>query len=685
MGKSKNNGTNFLVQGSILAVASIISRIIGLVYRIPLNNILGDVGISYYACAFDVYNVILIISSYSLPQAVSKTVSAKAAKGQYRSVYQVLKGALLFALVSGIVASLVVFFGAEFFTGTLLKTPYSVFALKILGPALVVVAVLGVLRGFFQGLGTMMPSAISQIIEQIVNAIVSVWAAYVLYRYGTKIGAVLGDADHYGPAYGAAGGTLGTNLGSVAALIFVLFVFFAYMHVFKRRMKREKGVKVEPFAYTMKVLIITIVPVLLSTTVYNISSIIDQSIFKNVALLQGYSENKIDVWWGVFSGKYKLLINVPISIASAMAASCVPTLTMSFAQKDMKKVREQINSAMRFIMVISFPCAIGLAVLGEPICRLLFPGTAQTAPMAGTMMWVGAMAVVFYAMSTLSNGLLQGIDRLKIPVINAAVSLVAHVIVLIILMLFFRMNIYAVIIANMFFAFLMCIMNALAIRKYSGYHQEIHKTFIVPGISSVIMGIITYIVYHGSYAVLKINAVSAMLAILAAVIVYAVVLLLLHGLTEEEIKKFPKGTLIVRVAKKLHFPFPVARIFFPGLSICSKTVTDNPRLAAVIAVIMPEAPAPITSTSCCFDFFLSIVHLSFYLLNQLNILSYGYKIFNSNSFPKSQKGSLHLQIQCHFPPVSAVFDLNSHFESRFPYIRFFHPVKKQPAGCPVYG
>ena len=138
-----------------------------------------------------------------------------------------------------------------------------------------------------------------------------------------------------------------------------------------------------------------------------------------------------------FLGKYKLLINVPISIASAMAASCVPTLTMSFAQKDMKKVREQINSAMRFIMVISFPCAIGLAVLGEPICRLLFPGTVQTAPMAGTMMWVGAMAVVFYAMSTLSNGLLQGIDRLKIPVINAAVSLVAHVIVLIILMLFF--------------------------------------------------------------------------------------------------------------------------------------------------------------------------------------------------------------------------------------------------------
>lgn len=552
MGKSKNNGTNFLVQGSILAVASIISRIIGLIYRIPLNNILGDVGISYYACAFDVYNVILIISSYSIPQAVSKTVSAKAAKGSYKSVYQVLKGALLFAVVSGTIGAVVVFFGAEFFTGTLLKTPYSVFALKILGPALVVVAVLGVLRGFFQGLGTMLPSAISQIIEQIVNAIVSVWAAYVLYQYGTRIGAVLGDADHYGPAYGAAGGTLGTNLGSVAALIFVILVFLAYLRVFKRKIKHDRGTNVDPFAYTMKILIVTIIPVLLSTTVYNISGIIDQSIFKNVALLQGYSEKKIDVWWGVFSGKYKLLINVPISIASAMAASSVPTLTMSFAQKDMPKVRDQINSAMRFIMVISFPCAVGLAVLGEPICRLLFPGTAETAPMAGLMLWVGALAVVFYAMSTLSNGLLQGIDQLKIPVINAVISLVAHVIVLIVLMLFFRLNIYAVVIANMFFALLMCVLNAYAIRKHSGYHQEIHKTFVVPAISSAAMGIVTYLVYKGSYAVLSINAVSALLSVLVAVVVYAVVLLLLHGLTEEEILRFPKGTLLVRIAKKLH-------------------------------------------------------------------------------------------------------------------------------------
>ena len=267
MAKSNTKGTNFLVQGSILAIASIISRIIGLIYRIPMTAIIGDVGNNYYACAFDVYNVMLIISSYSLPLAVSKLVSAKMAKGQFKTAYQVFKGALLFAVVSGTVVAVIVFFGAEFFTKTLLSTPNSIFALKVLAPALVIVAILGVIRGFFQGLGTMMPSAVSQIIEQIVNAVVSIWAAYVLYRVGTRTGAVLGDKEHYAAAYGAAGGTLGTNLGSVAALLFVLFVFAVYLRVFKRIMKKDRHVKVDSFAYTMKVLIITIIPVLLSTTI----------------------------------------------------------------------------------------------------------------------------------------------------------------------------------------------------------------------------------------------------------------------------------------------------------------------------------------------------------------------------------------------------------------------------------
>ena len=182
---NKKSSTSFLVQGSILAMASIISRIIGLVYRIPLTAIIGNKGNDYYGCAFEIYNILLIISSYSLPLAVSKLVSADMSLGRKKNVYRILKCALIFGLVSGTIAALILFFGAEFITGTIMKTPYSIFAVKVLVPTLIVVAVLGVMRGFFQGLGTMMPSATSQILEQIANAIVSVWAAYVLADYGT--------------------------------------------------------------------------------------------------------------------------------------------------------------------------------------------------------------------------------------------------------------------------------------------------------------------------------------------------------------------------------------------------------------------------------------------------------------------------------------------------------------------
>ena len=549
MGSSKKD-SNFLVQGSILAAASIVSRIIGLLYRLPMTDIIGDTGNNYYSCAFEIYNIMLIISSYSLPLAVSKLVSARMAKGERTAAYQILKGALVFASIAGAVVALVVYFGAEFFT-SMLQTPLSIFALRILAPVLIVVAILGVLRGFFQGLGNMIPSAISQVIEQIVNAIVSIWAAYVLFQFGSKAGQVLGNPDKYAAAFGAAGGTLGTNLGAVSALLFMLFVFYAYMRVFKKKMKRERNVEVDSFAYTMKILIITIIPVLLSSTIYNISGIIDQGLFKNIATMQGYTVDEIDVWWGVFSGKYKVLINVPISIASALAASSVPTLSASFASGDKESVNNQINAAIRFIMVIAMPCCVGLAVLAKPIFTLLFPGTISSLDSATTMMWVGAIAVVFYSLSTLTNGLLQGIDQLKIPVKNAAIALVAHIILLVVLMLFFRLNIYAVVIANAFFAFLVCVLNAIALQRHAGYKQEFQKTFIMPAISSAIMGVIAYGVYALCKFLFKNDFVSIILSISVAVIAYFVILLLLKGLTEEELRKSPKGHLLVQAAKKI--------------------------------------------------------------------------------------------------------------------------------------
>ena len=173
MTKQINKNSGFLLQGAILAAAAVIAKIIGAAYKIPLTNILGDEGMGFYGYAFEVYAIALILSSFSLPLAVSKLVSARVAKKEYKNAMAIFKGSILFAIGVGLLAALVVFFGADFFADKVMASAPSAYALRVLAPGLFIVAVMGVVRGYFQGLGSMIPTAISQVIEQIVNAIVS--------------------------------------------------------------------------------------------------------------------------------------------------------------------------------------------------------------------------------------------------------------------------------------------------------------------------------------------------------------------------------------------------------------------------------------------------------------------------------------------------------------------------------
>jgi len=545
----KKNSTNFLVQGSILAIASIISRIIGLIYRVPLTGIIGDIGNDYYSSAYSIYNILLIISSYSLPLAVSKLVSANISKGRRRNVCRILKCALIFALISGTIAALILFFGADFITSTLLRTPLSIFAVKTLVPVLIIVALLGVMRGFFQGLGTMMPSAVSQILEQIANAVVSVWAAYILFSYGEKAGALLGDPANYSAAYGAAGGTIGTGVGALVALLFSAFVMVIYLRVFRKRMRKERKNAVNSYGSIFHLLILTIIPVLMSSTIYNCNTMIDQAVFKNIAFFQGYAKSDYSVWNGIYAGKYQVLINVPIAIASSLAASCVPALTAAYANGKRGEAKRQIATATRFIMVIAFPCAVGMGVLASPILQMIFRDDRE---LSARILQVGAISIVFFSLSTLSNGILQGMNRMKEPIKNALIALVLHLLLLVGLMLGLDLNIFGVVIANAAFGLIMCILNARSIRKYSGFRHEVRKTFLVPALASAAMGVVVWLVYHLFLYVVRANIIATIFAIMAGAIIYVVLLLLLKGLSEHEILRFPKGQAFVSLAKKMH-------------------------------------------------------------------------------------------------------------------------------------
>lgn len=548
--KNSKRKSNYIVQGSILAAASIIVRIIGLVYRVPVTRILGPVGNSYYSAAYEVYSMMLLISSFSLPLAVSKLVSARMAKGRVKAAYKIFKCTLIFALISGGIASLLVFFGAGFFSKVVVNTPQSKLALQVLAPTILVVALMGCVRGYFQGLGSMVPTAVSQIVEQVVNAAVSIGAAWALFKYGTRLDALLstGTAAY---AYGAAGSTLGTGAGALTGLVFLLFIIFAYSRVMKKRRQMDKSDSVESTREIYYLLFVTIFPVILSTAVYNISGIIDQGVFKHLMVSKQYQSMRIDELWGIFSGEYKLLTNVPIAVASAMASSAIPALTRARVNKDRREMRRKTENAIRFVMVVCIPCAVGLSVLAEPVLTLLF-GAKNHIQLSASLLQMGSASVVFYGMSTLTNGILQGMDKMRLPVIHAAVSLVLHVALLVLLILGANLNIYAVVWANIFFAFLMCVLNSRSIARYMRYRQEIVRTFLVPLAASAIMGAAAFGIHKGLMAAVKSNTVATLSACAAAVVVYGISLLLLKGLKEEEILGFPKGYLVVKIAKKLH-------------------------------------------------------------------------------------------------------------------------------------
>lgn len=544
--KKKREGA-FLVQGAILASAGIITKIIGVIYRIPLINIMGDQGQAYYGIAFEIYAIALLLTSYSLPLAVSKLVSARVAKGERRNAFRVFKAALIFAITAGTAIGLIVFFGSDFIAGKIMAMEPSKYALRVLAPCLLVVAVMGVIRGYFQGLGTMLPTAISQILEQIVNAVVSVVGASYLFEFGKK--AAETKAKEYLPAaYGAAGGTLGTLCGAIAGLLFLAFVFLAYRKIIKRQLRRDHSRYRESYSDIFTVLFYTITPVILSTAVYQSTKILDAGIFSNIMDVQGMAKEKYETLWGMYTGKFNTLVNVPLAIANAVGASVIPSLTAAVTSGNRKLVYSKIQLATRFTMIISIPSMVGCMVLARPVLDLLFSGNNKVPAL---LLITGSVTIVFYSLSTITNAMLQGVNRMTIPIRNAAISLVIHLVALFIMLVAFKMNIFAVIGGTIVFSFSMCVLNQRALHREIGYKQEKMKTFVIPLMASIIMGVVALI----SQMILEIilpPKIATVLTLFVAVIVYGVALLLLGGLTEEEILAMPKGHLLVKVLKKVH-------------------------------------------------------------------------------------------------------------------------------------
>ena len=512
---AQKKGDNFLIQGSILAIAGIIVRLIGILYRIPLINTIGEAAMGVYSTAFSVYNIMLLISSYSLPLAVSRLMAIRMEKKQYRNAKRLFGGALILALISGSVIFCAAFFGAGFFS-RLLGMPETVLSIRFLSPTLFIMAFLGVFRGFFQGHQTMIPTAISQIIEQIVNAAVSLIAGYLMFTAGAAMDVSLGlPVDVNAAGYGSAGVTIGTGAGAFSALLFCIFVYFIYRPRFEKKVLRDPHTSLERYSFVMKVIILTVVPVLISTAVYQISTVLDQILYAK------YVGQDYKALWGAYNGKYMLLTHVPTAIAAAMGSAIVPSLAAAIQRKDRRDVRKKAAMAVQVNMMIAIPSAVGFAVLARPIMELLFSGMMLE---ADVMMLTGSSVIVFTALSTVTNSILQGIGNIWIPVRNATISLGIHLVLLAVFLWGFDMGIYGVIVSTIVFYILMCVLNNVMLARLLDYRQEFVRTFVVPLIASAVMGAAAYFA-NRLLADLIHPKIACILAILVAVAVYFAMLM----------------------------------------------------------------------------------------------------------------------------------------------------------------
>ena len=549
MGNNKKGG--FIMQAGILAAAGIVVRLIGILYRSPLVAFFGDEGNGYYNTAYAIYTIILLVSSYSIPSALSKVIAARLAKREYRNAQRIFNCAFIYVIVVGGIGSAACFFGAELFVGQ-----NSAAVLRVFAPTIFLSGLLGVLRGYFQAHRTMLQTSLSQILEQIFNAGISILAAYLLMK------AVAAQDMTTQAIYGATGSALGTGCGVLIALVFMWLIYLLNRPSIQKRVSKDRTREILSYGQVFGIIIGMVTPVILSTFIYNLNTVSNLKFYQGLMqMFKGYDEVQATTNYGLYSGKAIQIINIPVAIASSMSAAIIPTIARTYEVNAREETNYKIAQAIKVTMLISIPSAVGLFVLAKPIVLLLYPQKASVDIVAALIRTM-AIAVVFYALSTLTNAVLQGTGKVNKPVPHALFSLIIQTVILVPLLLYTNLDLYALCIATVLYSFLMCIMNGYSIKKHLNYQQEMFRTFALPFFAAFWMGVVTAGVYYGLAKAMELlgfagsemlqNIICLIPSLIAAVITYFALAIKSGAIRKNELKSMPKGYLLLRIAQKLH-------------------------------------------------------------------------------------------------------------------------------------
>lgn len=530
----RKNKSSFIKQAAILAAAALLSRFIGFLYRIPLTDMIGDVGMGIYNFGYQIYNFFLVISSAGLPAAISKMVSERIALKQYRNAHKIFEISLAAATAVGLLCALFLFAFAGQISDAM-ANPESSVALLTLAPTIVLIAVLSVFRGYFQGMGNSTPTAFSQILEQIVNAVTSLLLAWNLMRIYQEV------------KYGAAGGTAGTGIGAAFGVLLILFVYNLNRPGIKRRIASEKGIIVsEGKRKILKELVFTAFPIIAGTAIFSFTNLIDSQMV--MSRLQEYLTNERTLaLYGQLTNKFVSITTLPVSISSAMATGFIPGIAASRVLAKKQELSIKINTGMRIAMMISIPAAVGLSVLSSQILLLLF----KNYPEGGMMLTVGAISVIFLSLYQISTGMLQALGKLHIPVIAAIAGVVVKIPLNYFLLGNPQINIMGAVVGTIGCYVVASAVDIFFLIKITKIKLDFSGMLLKPGIASLIMGMACYISYHLSYYLFPSNTLCTILSIAVGVASYFIAMLLIGGFKKSDISMIPMGAPILRALGRL--------------------------------------------------------------------------------------------------------------------------------------
>ncbi len=537
--KTKNSTNLFFSGVIVLTVSNILIKAIGLLFKIPLNHIVGDTGMGYFNAAYTIYTWFYMISTAGLPIAVSIMISDSRAKGNFKQVKRIFNVTLLLFVIIGLVGMSAMIFGSKWFAAAMKADPTYLCIIAI-APTLFFICISSAIRGFFQGYQQMIPTAISQVIEAVCKLAIGILMAVWSINKGYEI--------HVVAAFTITGLTIGAALGmlflTVAKLMFRESKYNAeYMYL-------STGTEtVSATSDILKRLVITAVPITISASVMSLTNLIDVMIVQRRLQDIGLTQIEAVTKFGNYTTLCVPMFNLPPVLIYPISYSIIPLITASVASGNKERSRVIMESSMRIAAIIAIPSALGLSALSKPILNLFY--TAKSVEMAAPLLSMLAPSVFFVCMLSITNALLQACGHERKPIISMLIGAGVKLVSSYILIGIPSIGIYGTPIGTFLCYLTVTVINLYFVAKYIRIMPTVKSTFVKPFIASVI-GVGASV---GAYYLLSMikseSRIFTLAAILVAFIIYAVLIFVMKAVSKDDILLIPKGQKIYGILHKL--------------------------------------------------------------------------------------------------------------------------------------